>query len=135
MVFSHITVFALKVKVGQSCLTLQSHGLLPARLLCPWNSPGKNTGVDRHALLQGIFPTQRSNSIQSPRYRQVLYHLSHQGSPYLPYLDFYGLTIHLSTLPSIHLVFLMHFKVSGISMFHPTNVTSNKLRLAFLPTS
>ena len=31
------------------------------RLLCPWDSPGKNTGVDCHALLQGIFPTQGSN--------------------------------------------------------------------------
>ena len=33
------------------------HGLQPARLLCPWDSPGKNTGVGGHALLQGIFPT------------------------------------------------------------------------------
>ena len=33
----------------------------PARLLCPWNSPGKNTGVGGHSLLQGIFPTQESN--------------------------------------------------------------------------
>ena len=30
-------------------------------LLCPWDSPGKNTGVGCHALLQGIFPTQGSN--------------------------------------------------------------------------
>ena len=30
-------------------------------LLCPWNSPGKNTGVGWHFLLQGIFPTQGSN--------------------------------------------------------------------------
>ena len=30
--------------------------------LCLWNSPGKNTGVDCHALLQGIFPTQGSNT-------------------------------------------------------------------------
>ena len=29
--------------------------------LCPWNSPGRNTGVDCHALLQGIFLTQGSN--------------------------------------------------------------------------
>ena len=36
-----------------SCLTLlQPHGLLPARLFCPWNFPGKNTGVDSHFLLQ-----------------------------------------------------------------------------------
>ena len=31
------------------------------RLLCPWNSPGKNTEVDCHALLQGIFPTLGRN--------------------------------------------------------------------------
>ena len=35
----------VKVKVIQSCLTLRPHGLQPARLLCPWNSPGKNIGV------------------------------------------------------------------------------------------
>ena len=34
----------------------------PARLLCPWDSADRNTGVGSHALLQGIFPTQRSNS-------------------------------------------------------------------------
>ena len=33
----------------------------PAMLLCPWDSPGKNTGVGYHFLLQGIFPTQGSN--------------------------------------------------------------------------
>ena len=38
--------------------TLGPHGLQPTRLLCPWDSPGKNTGVNCHALLQGIFPTQ-----------------------------------------------------------------------------
>ena len=31
------------------------------RLLCPWNLPGKNTGVGCHFLLHGIFPTQGSN--------------------------------------------------------------------------
>ena len=35
-------------------------GLYPARLLCPWASPGQNTGVGCHALLQGIFLTQGS---------------------------------------------------------------------------
>ena len=39
----------------------QSHGLQPARLLCPWDFPGKNIGVGSHALLQGIFLTQGSN--------------------------------------------------------------------------
>ena len=40
--------------------SLQPHGLYPARLLCPWDSPGKNTRVDGHTLLQGIFLTQGS---------------------------------------------------------------------------
>ena len=41
--------------------SLRPHGLQLARLLCSWNSPGKNTGVDSHSLLQGIIPTQGSN--------------------------------------------------------------------------
>ena len=41
--------------------SLQPHGLQPTRLLCPWDSPGKNTGMGCLALLQGIFPTQGSN--------------------------------------------------------------------------
>ena len=40
---------------------LQPHGLLPTRLLHPWNSPGKNTGVVCHSLLHGILPTQGTN--------------------------------------------------------------------------
>ena len=44
------------------------------------NSPGKNTGVGSHSLLRGIFPTQGLN-LGLPHHRQVLYHLSHQGSP------------------------------------------------------
>ena len=37
--------------------SLRPYGLQPARLLCPWDSPGKNTGVGCHFLLQGIFST------------------------------------------------------------------------------
>ena len=33
----------------------------PTRLLCPWNSLSKNTGVGSHFFLQGIFPTEESN--------------------------------------------------------------------------
>ena len=44
------------------------------------DSPGKNTEVGCHALLQGIFPTQGSNP-GLPHCRQILYHLSYQGSP------------------------------------------------------
>ena len=45
--------------------------------------PGKNTGVGCHALLQGIFQTQGSKS-GLPHCRQILYYLSHQGSPRIP---------------------------------------------------
>ena len=41
--------------------SLQPHGLEPVRLLCSWDSPGKNTGMDCRFLLQGIFPSQGSN--------------------------------------------------------------------------
>ena len=40
--------------------SLWPHGLQHARLLCPWDFPGKNTGVGCHFLLQEIFPTQGS---------------------------------------------------------------------------
>ena len=49
------------VLLAQLCPTLHRHELSPARLLCPWDSPGKNPRVGCHALLQGIFPTQGSN--------------------------------------------------------------------------
>ena len=61
---------------------LWPHKLQPARFLSPWASPGKNTGVGCHALLQGIFPTQGSNPC-FPHCRQILYHLSHQYPPVL----------------------------------------------------
>ena len=62
--------------------SLQPHGLQPARLLYPGNSPGKNTRVRCHSLLQRIFPTQGSN-LGLLHCRQTLYHLSHQVSNYI----------------------------------------------------
>ena len=49
--------------------------------LCPWDSPGKNTGMGCHSLLQGIFLSQGLNPGLLPC-RQSLYSLSHQGSLY-----------------------------------------------------
>ena len=68
--------------VAQLWLTLRDPmDCNPTRLLCPWNSPGKNTGVGCHALLQRIFPTQGSNpGLQ--HCREILHHLSHQESPW-----------------------------------------------------
>ena len=64
---------------AHSCPTL-CNPMEPARLPCPWDFPGKNTGVGCHFLLQGIFLTQGSNS-GLPHCRQTLYHLSHLGIP------------------------------------------------------
>ena len=70
--------------------SLRPHGLEPARLLCPWDFPGKSTRVGCHFLLQRIFLTQGLNP-GLPHCRQMLYlpggrcftwwQMSHQGSP------------------------------------------------------
>ena len=52
----------------------------PTRILCSWNTPGKNTGVGSYSLLQVIFLTQGSN-LGFLYCRQILYCLSHQESP------------------------------------------------------
>ena len=63
------------MKVAQSCLIL----LIPWTCSPTRDSPGKNTGVGCHSLLQGIFPNQRLNT-SLPHSRKILYHLSHQES-------------------------------------------------------
>ena len=60
-----------------SCVnSFQPRGLQPTRLLCPWGSSGKNTGVGCRALIQGIFPTLGSNPcvLGLLHYRRILYH-------------------------------------------------------------
>ena len=75
----HHLMHACMVSCFSHVWWLQSYGLWPARLLCPLNSPGKNTGLGCHALLQGIFPTQGLN----PRLLcQVLYQLG-SSSPHI----------------------------------------------------
>ena len=60
-----------------SCVRLsRPHGLQPTRLLCPWDSPGKSTGVGCHFLLQGTFPTPGLLHC-----RQMIYQLSYEESP------------------------------------------------------
>ena len=65
-----------KVKVAQSCPTLCD----PMDSYSPWTSPGQNTGVGSHSLLQGILPTQGSNP-GLPHCRRILYQLSHKKGP------------------------------------------------------
>ena len=69
---------ACESEVAQSCPTLcDPMDCNSASLLCPWDFPGKNTGVGSHFLIQGIFLTQGLNP-GLPHCRQTLYHLSHQ---------------------------------------------------------
>ena len=68
-------------KWSESC-PVMSNCLSSHVLYSPWNSPGQNTGVGSLCLLQGIFPTQGSNS-GLPHCRRILYQLSHKGSLYL----------------------------------------------------
>ena len=67
--------------VTLSCQTLCNPiHCLDARLLCPWNSLGKDTEVGCHSYLQGIFLIRGSNP-NLLHCRSILYHLSHQRSP------------------------------------------------------
>ena len=86
---SHLLIAKCYFILSQGCLcacSIVSNSLRPHRLsppssfLCPWDFPGKNTGVSCHFLLQGIFPTQESNP-GLLHCRQILLPLSHQGGP------------------------------------------------------
>ena len=56
-----VTIFILLLVCQSVSLVQLFANLVSANLLCPWDSPGKNTGVGCHSLLQGIFLTQGSN--------------------------------------------------------------------------
>ena len=69
----------VKVKVAQSCLTL-----CDSMDCTSWNSPGQNTGVGSLSLLQGSSQPRDQTQGSNPgllHCRQILYQLSHQGSP------------------------------------------------------
>ena len=77
--------------------SLQPHGLWPTRLLCPWDSPGRNTGMGCHCLLQGSFRTQGLNSCLLHWQTDSL-PLSHLGNPeYRRAMSLF----HAQTLPSM----------------------------------
>ena len=84
--------------VTRSCPTWP-HGLQPTRLLCPWDFPGKNTGVGCHFLSRGIFPTQGSNPFLLHWQADSII-LSHLESPYSRTLLF----IHSVCITSLHLL-------------------------------
>ena len=86
MTYEHIgqSDSSLTSSIG-SLFSTESHSVMfnflwPHGLYSPWNSPGQNTGVSSHSLIQGIFPTQVSNP-GLPHCKWILYQLSHQASP------------------------------------------------------
>ena len=86
----------MHVKSLQWCLAV-----CDPRLLCPWDSLGKNTGVGCHFLLQGIFPIQGSNP-GLPHCRRIFYQLSHKGS---------GGGEYKGNLCTFHLIFTVNLKL------------------------
>ena len=100
--------------VTQLCLTLCNPADCspPARLPCPWDSPG-NTGVTCHFFLQGNFPTQQSNPSllycrQSPA-SQIFYPLGHQAS----FFSLFTYLIHFSPRANHHPISpsTLHFRL------------------------
>ena len=86
--------------------SLWAYGLSPARFLCPWDSPGKNTEVGCHFLLQGIFLTQGSNPslLHLLHCRQILYHCAtwEAWAGYILYIYIYIIYKHLwASQPSL----------------------------------
>ena len=87
--FSEVSSHSVSLFKERRVLVAQSYPTLcgpvdcspPDRPLWPWDFPGKNSGVSGHFLLQGIFPTQGWNP-GLLHCRQIIYHLSHQGSPF-----------------------------------------------------
>ena len=72
-------IISLKVKVKVDSRSVVSDFLQPHCPYSPWNCPGQKTGVGSLSLLQGVFPTQRSNP-GFPHCRRIFYQLNHKGS-------------------------------------------------------
>ena len=112
--------------------SVMSDSLWPHGLYSPWNSPGHNTGMSSHSLLQGIFPTQGSNP-GLLHCRWILYQLSHKGNPPC-YMN--SLISSTTLWGSCH--YLLHFaetkQTCGRTWFW-TSCWSSKATLAIIPPS
>ena len=89
--------------------SLPPHGLQPTRLLCPWDSPGKNTAVGCHGLLQRIFLIQGS--------KLHLLRLLHWQADSLPLSTVYSL-INLITFYSLPTTVYTRCYVKVLHIFH-----------------
>ena len=88
--------------------SLWLHGLQPARFLCPWNFPGKNTGVGCYFLLKEIFPTQGSNShlLHLLLWQVDSLPLSHLGRQSLLWVAYNWMLFFFKSVQPIHIFWL-----------------------------
>ena len=93
-------------------LSIMSNSLWLHGLYNPRNSPGQNTGVHSLSLLQGIFPEQGSNP-GLPHCRQILYQLSHRGSPY----TWKGILFYLFFIFILFIYLILFFNFTILSWF------------------
>ena len=89
--------------------TLWPHGLWPSRLLCPWNFPGKNTGVGFHFLLHGVLPDPRIEPV-SPALMDPL-PAEPPGKPLSILLQSYSTVFY-------HILFFSNADCNSLNLFH-----------------
>ena len=122
-------------KKSESCPvvsdSLRLQGLQLARLLCPWNSPGKSTGVGSHSLLQGLVPTQGSNPGLT-HCRQILYNLSHEGSPLLEIQHFYSFFFKMVNLIILTCILVLKLTSPFLCLLNKMNVIIPLIIQSFL---
>ena len=98
--------------------SLRAYGQQPTKLLCPWNSPGKNTGVGSHSFLQGIFPIQGLNP-GLLHCGQTLYSLKHQRSLFFKGIGKLGSIVIIIdySLQLVLIISLLSFSLHDCSRF------------------
>ena len=129
-------LLALKASTCRKCMTLRCgrcsgtklcvilwcpHGWWPTRLLCSWDFPGKNTGVDCHFLLQGIFQTRGLNP-HILHWQANTLPLSHQGSQH----DTYA---HIILIKTTHMA-ISNFQVGRNMQIHHMFGRKSKIQSA-----
>ena len=102
-----------------------SDSLRPQELYSPWNSPGQNTGVGSLSLLQEVFPSQGSNP-GLPHCRQILHHMSHQGSPFYTWYCIYA-NVTFSIRPTLSFPSCVHKSTFYVCISTPALQTGSSV--------
>ena len=125
----HFFVCILSHSVVSNSATIQTAA---HRLFCPWDSPGKSTGVDFYFLLQGIFLTQGSNPhlLGLLRCRWILYHWATWLGCLLIIHSFrYGIWVEIQRNQTIKPVSSQSYPWGAEKQFYIWNFTSSECSL------